>query len=163
MTFYAGQRLTAAELRGALGLSAHKGADTARATTTTLTADPDLTVSVLANTVYVVRLSLPYKGAATNTGDFKFGFSVPGGSSFAGGFIGVTNPLGVYLVSVTASSTLISYSNGTGSPLWCEVSATLITSGTAGSLTLTWAQNTSNATATTLMAGASLIAWQASL
>ena len=156
MPFAAGERLTANELNTALTLSVAKGADTARSLTTALAADPDLTVAVLANSLYVVRFSLPYKGAATGTGDLKFGFSVPPGATFAGGFIGVTNPLGVYLVSVTASSTLISYGNGTGNPLWCEVTATLTTSATAGNLTLTWAQNTSNATATTLMAGSSL-------
>lgn len=157
-TFAAGQRLTAGGLRAALGLSASKGADTARASTVTLTADPDLTVAVSANAVYVVKFSLLYKGAATGTGDFKFGFAVPPGATFAGGFLGIANPLGVTVGPVTASSTLVSYGNGTANPLWCEVNATLVTSGTAGSLTLTWAQNTSIATATTLMAGSSLSA-----
>lgn len=156
MPFTAGERLTASTLNEALTLSAAKGADTARTISTTLTADPDLTVAVLANSLYVCRFSLVYKGAATNTGDLKFGFSVPSGAAFAGGFIGVTNPLGAYLASVTASSILVSYSNGTGNPLWCQVTATLTTSATAGNLTLTWAQNTSSATATTLMAGSSL-------
>jgi hypothetical protein len=154
-TFSAGQRLTASGLRSALGLRARKAADTARTTTVTLTADPDLTLSVLANTVYLVKISMLYKGAATNTGDFKLGFSVPSGASLAGGFTGIANPLGVTIIPVTASSTLTSYSNGTGNPLWCMVTATLVTSA-AGSLTLTWAQNTSSATATTLMAGSSV-------
>jgi hypothetical protein len=162
-TFKAGQRLTAAALNAAIGLTARKGADTARSsanTGTTLTADPDLTVAVLANAAYLVTFSLLYKGAATNTGDFKFSFSAPSGATLAGGFLGINNPLGLYILPVTVSSTLVSYSNTTANPLWCEVTATLVTSSTPGNLTLTWAQNTSSATATTLMAGSSLQAAQ---
>ena len=156
-TFKAGNRQTAAALNGAIGLTAIKGADTARTSTTTLTADPDLTVAVLANTTYVVRFSLLYKGGATNASDFKFGFSVPAGATFAGGAITIANPLAVAILPVaSASSVLVSYSNGTGNPLWCQVTAGLIVSGTAGSLALTWAQNTSSGTATTLMTGSSL-------
>lgn len=162
-TFKAGQRLTAAALNAAIGLTARKGADTARSsanTGTTLTADPDLVIPVLANAAYLVTFSLVYKGAATNTGDLKFGFSVPSGATMPGGFLGITNPLALEILPVTASSTLVSYSNGTGNPLWCQVTATLVTSSTAGNLTLTWAQNTSSATSTTLMAGSSLQAAQ---
>lgn len=159
-TFQAGQRLTAATLNAAIGLRAAKGANTPRSTNTTLTADPDLSVAVLANSRYLVTLSLPYNGAATGTGDLKLGFSVPSGSTLPGGFLGIANPLGVAILPVTAASTLFSATNGTGNPLWCQVTATLFTSTTAGSLILMWAQNTSNATATTLMAGASLQAVQ---
>jgi hypothetical protein len=161
--FKAGQRLTAAALNAAIGLTARKGGDTARSsanTGTTLTADPDLTVAVLANSAYLVTFSLLYKGAATNTGDLKFSFSAPSGSTFAGGFLGITNPLALYILPVTVSSTLVSYGNGTSNPLWCQVTATLVTSSVAGAFTLTWAQNTSSATATTLMAGSSLRAAQ---
>jgi hypothetical protein len=159
-TFLAGKRLTAAALNAAIGLSAAKGGDTNRSsanTGTTLTADPDLTVAVLANTSYLVRFSLLYKGAATNTGDLKLSFSVPSGATLAGGFLGIANPLGVTILPVTsAASVLVSYSNGTGNPLWCQVTANLVTSAAAGNLVLTWAQNTSSATSTTLMAGSSL-------
>jgi hypothetical protein len=158
--FQAGQRLTAAALNAAIGLTARKAANTARALTTTLTADPDLTIPVLANSSYLVTIFLLYNGAATNTGDLKFGFSVPSGASLPGGVIGVANPLAVFTNSLTASSVLVSYGNGTGNPLWCGVTATLLTSSTAGSLTLTWAQNTSNGTATTLMTGSSMQAAQ---
>jgi hypothetical protein len=159
-TFRAGSRQTAGALDAALGLTARKAADTARSSTTTLTADPDLTIPVLANSSYLVTISLVYKGNTTNAGDLKFGFSVPSGATLPGGFLGITNPLALYIVSVTASSVLVSYSNGVGNPLWCTVTATLLTSGTAGNLTLTWAQNTSNGTATTLMTGSSMQAAQ---
>ena len=157
-TLNAGQRLTAGVLRSALGLRARKAADTGRSsasTGTTLTADPDLTLAVLANSVYLVKFSLLYKGAATGSGDIKLSFTVPSGASLPGGFEGIANPLSVAILPVTAASTLFSASNGTGNPLWCMVTATLVTSA-AGSLTLNWAQNTSSATATTLMAGSSV-------
>lgn len=159
-TFQAGQRLTAATLNAAIGLRAAKAADLPRATNTTLTADTDLAVAVAANSRYLVTISLLYKGAATNTGDLKIGFSVPSGATLPGQFLGIGNPLGVGIGPVTAASVLVSYGNGTSNPLACQVTATLVTSTTAGSLILTWAQNTSNATATTLMAGSSLQAVQ---
>lgn len=162
-TFKAGQRLTASALNAAIGLTARKAADTSRSsanTGTTLTADPDLVIAVLANSSYLVTIFLLYKGAATNTGDLKFGFSVPSGATLPGGVIGVANPLAVFTNSMTASSTLVSYSNGTGNPLWAQVTATLITSSTAGNLVLNWAQNTSSATSTTLMTGSSMQAAQ---
>jgi len=155
--FKAGTRLTAAVLNGAIGLTAIKSADTGRASTTTLAADPDLTVAVLANTAYLVRISMLYKSGTTNTGDLKIGFSVPTGATFAGGFLCISNPLGVAIFPVpTASTVMVSYGNGTSNPLWCEVTANLVVSTTAGNFTLTWAQNTSSGTATTLMAGSSL-------
>ena len=138
-----------------------KSASTSRSsanTGTTLTADPDLTVPVDANATYDVEISLPYNGAATGTGDIKFSFSVPSGASITGGFEGIANPLGVAILPVTTASTLFSASNGTGNALWCKISCTLFTSGTSGSLTLNWAQNTSSGTATTLLAGAKMSA-----
>jgi len=135
-----------------------KSASTSRTSTTTLTADPDLTVPVDANAAYDVEISLPYNGAATGTGDIKFSFSVPSGASITGGFEGIANPLGVAILTVATGSTLFSASNGTGNPLWCKISCTLFTSGTSGNLVLNWAQNTSSGTATTLLAGAKMSA-----
>ena len=152
----AGMAVTSALLQSMLPLTAVKSADTARSLTTTLTADPALTVTVVPNATYQMYVSLLYKGNTTNAGDLKFGFTQLTGASLAGGFLGITNPLGLYIVPVTATSTLVSYSNGTSNPLWCQVSATLVTTSGGGTFALLWAQNTSNATATTLMAGSSM-------
>jgi hypothetical protein len=48
--------------------------------------------------------------------------------------------------------------NGTTTLMAAELSFTLVTSSTAGNLQLQWAQNTSNATATTVKAGSVLTA-----
>jgi hypothetical protein len=150
--------LTSLLLQSMLPQSAVKASGTSRASSTTLTADPVLTVPVVASATYDVELSLLYNGAATGAGDLKYQWSVPSGATFAGWSEGITNPLGVGVGSVTASSVQVSYGNGTGNPLGCKVSGTLFMSTTGGNLVLTWAQNTSNATATTLMAGCKLVA-----
>ena len=158
-TFYAGQRLTASLLQGAVGVKAGKGADTARSsanTGTTLTADPDLTVTLAANSVYLVSLMLLYKGGTTGSSDFKFAWSLPAGASLAGEYMGIANPIGLISATITGASVTVSYTNGTGTPFDVTIEATVTTSSTAGNLTLTWAQNTSSATSTTLMAGSSL-------
>lgn len=152
----AGTTPTVTVLQAMIPLTAAKVSSTGPRVNNTLAADPDLTIPVAANARYLVTLSLKYNGNTTGSGDFKFSFSVPSGATFEGGFLGINNPLGVYVLPVTASSVLTSFSNGTGSPLWCMVKATLATSGTSGSFTLNWAENTTNATGTTLMAGSSL-------
>lgn len=154
----AGMAVTSALLQSMLPQSAVKSTGTARTLTTTLTADPDLTVPVTVGAVYDVELSLVYNGFTTGSGDLKFVWSVPSGATFAGGFLGIANPLGTTIAPVTGTSTQVSYGNGTGSTLWCMVSGTLFTSSSGGNLALTWAQNTSNATATTLMTGSKLSA-----
>lgn len=154
----AGIAVTSALLQSMLPQNALKSSSTSRTSTTTLAADPDLTVPVLANGKYDVELSLVYNGAATGAGDLKCSWSVPSGASFAGGFVGVSNPLGVAILPVTASSVQVTYGNGTGNALWCMVSGTLFMSSTPGNLVLTWAQNSSSGTATTLMTGSKLSA-----
>ena len=50
--------------------------------------------------------------------------------------------------------------NGATTPLGALVSGTVITGATAGNLQLQWAQNTSNATAASVLAGSALTAWR---
>jgi hypothetical protein len=154
----AGMALTSALLQSMLPQEAVKSSGTPRAATTTMTADLALTAAVAAGASYDVDLLMIYNGPATNTGDLKFEWLVPSGATFAGGFLGVANPLALYSTYVTATTVQVSYGNGTGNPLWCMVTGTLITSATAGNLQVQWAQNTSNATATTLMTGSKLSA-----
>ncbi len=157
----AGMALTSALLQSMLPQRGIKSSNLSRASTTSMTADPDLTVPVAANAKYDVDLTLAYNGAATNTGDLKFQLAGPSGATFGGTIFGVGNPLGTFNLYVSLSTTQVVYGNGTGNPLGCIVSGTLFTSGTAGNLTVNWAQNTSNATATTLMTGCKLRAARA--
>lgn len=154
----AGEVVTSPLLQSMLVQRAIKTSNTSRSTNTTLTADPVLTIPVVASATYDFELSLLYNGAATNAGDLKFQLSAPSGATFAGWDLAVTNPLGTGIGSVTLSTVVVSYGNGTGNPLGCMVSGTLFTSGTAGNLVLNWAQNTSSGTATTLMTGSKMSA-----
>lgn len=155
-TLYAGQRLTAATLQAMVGLKAAKTADLGRTSTTALTADPDLSVTLAANSVYVVGLLLLYKGGTTGSSDFKFSWSLPSGASLAGEYMGIANPVSLVSATITGASTTVSYTNGTGNPFPVTIEATVTTGSSAGAFALTWAQNTSSATTTTLMAGSNL-------
>lgn len=155
-TIYAGQRLTAATLQAMVGLKASKGADTARTSTTTLAADPDLSVTLAANSVYIVGLLLLYKGGTTGSSDLKFSWSLPSAATLAGEYMGIFNPIGLISTPITGSSVTVTYTNGTGNSYPVTIEATVTTSSTAGTFALTWAQNTSSGTATTLMAGSNL-------
>src|SRR5262249_54870488 len=62
---------------------AAKAADTSRASTTTLTNDPDLTVAVDASKSYELAMTLVYT-ATPSTGDLKYAFTVPAGAVFTG-------------------------------------------------------------------------------
>jgi hypothetical protein len=135
-------------------ITAVKAADTSRSSTTTLTADPDLTFSVLANSKYLVRFALIITGGATE--DFKF--SVGGPASFT---------LNSSIWYNTGNTTTITGDDSPNDntpdsvtiPCHATVPSTvwfdgyIATSGTAGTVSIKWAQNTSGATATILKAG----------
>src|SRR5262244_736215 len=60
-----------------------KPADTSRASNTTLTADPDLTVTVDANKTYFVNMTILFTAPAS-PGDLKWACTVPAGTVFNG-------------------------------------------------------------------------------
>jgi hypothetical protein len=135
-----------------------KTTTTSRASTTTLTADPDFTASVASAGTYMFELMLQCSGAALNSGDIKLlvqysgtvtsgtwqgiGMSTSGTTNIQnnGGSVvssgGVSQPFGV----AGASFSGIFVSGG-------------IVAGTSGTLSLLWAQNTSSATATNVRLG----------
>jgi hypothetical protein len=142
--------------------SAVKSANTARTSTTTRTADPHLTLTVRANVSYTVSGMLILSSAANAAGDFSMDFAFPANAVVHWGGVGPNNTI--------ASGSFIggefqAQSNQTVSPTGqtpygaTTVPNTVLLSGyvavgaTAGSLTLQWAQNTSNANATTLLTG----------
>lgn len=122
-------------------LFAVKSATTSRASTTTLTADPHLTVTVAANATYMMFCVLGY--TPTGAGGLKYGWIFPSGATMqwtdndgAGQAISGTN--------------ILNADDGTGP------TGMLVTSSTGGTFALRWAQITSNSTATNLLAGCSL-------
>lgn len=143
--------LAAAMAGGASGLTkAYKAVTTSRSSTTTPTADPELSLAVVANAVY--RFEAFARGYSTSANpDLKTIFTGPAGSAYrvvyGGGHSGFRMEGNVSEVSE------ISQSLGASTEGDIHYVGTLITAGTAGTFTLDWAQVTSDATATQMLSG----------
>lgn len=168
MTSYwkSGMRITAARANRALPISLAKAVATARDTTTTVSDDPELFLDLLDATVYDVRGMLLVTSAANAAGDFKYGWAwtgtmsvtMPGfgpDATLASASSVIGNWARLAPDTSTPSSTL-SYGTSTAGvtiPVNTRVTSTL-----AGRLSLQWAQDSSNANATTLEIGSFLTA-----
>lgn len=152
----AGTTPTVTVLNEMLPLEAMKAGNTSRTSTTALTADPDLVFALEANATYDFEMELLYNGGTNGSSDLKFAFTGPAGYGMTLGNISVTIPAGVGIGGGTQATTFTSGTVGAGNALMTRVTGRLTTSSTAGNLTLTWAQNTSSATATTLTAGSKM-------
>jgi len=127
---------------------------------TTFQNDDELFVSVEANAKYDVELFLLHSSGTT--GRLKIQFTAPASASFAWGVHAAevnTTTSNAVPETVMASRTIgetaqIGGGNATGTTAF--VRGTLTTSATAGTLTLQWAQVTSNATASQVRAGSIL-------
>jgi len=125
---------------------AFKPADTTRTLTTTLADDPDLVLPVLANKHYAFEMWISEN--VHNTPDLK---------------IAITMPAGATLESLLMSSAFASADDtydgssrivfGTATVDSVTLIGAITVAGTAGNVTLQWAQNTSDANNTTLLEG----------
>jgi len=142
----------------------YKTGSTSATSDTTVDADPHLTSAVDANSTYVGYFVLFMTG--TDASDFKYSLTVPTGAT------GFHVPMGLG-TAVTDSAAGTLNVNGTSTfsttkAVGTDASFTTVamihvvvnTSVTAGSVTLQWAQNTSDATATQLFAGSYLLLWK---
>ncbi|MCM2580439.1 hypothetical protein [Streptomyces meridianus] len=145
----AGQRITGQLLRDMQPTYIYKTVNTDRASTTTLTNDPDLTVDLDANAVYMVEFCVMLGGP----GPTKTAWAVPAGSD---GLKGVQGPASTANsddgISMRTGShnfgTVVTYgyrSSGAGNLEFIQESGLVITT-TAGTLAYQWAQVTSNTT-----------------
>jgi len=155
-----GDVLSAADMNAwTVPLAAIKPSDTQRNNTTSVTNDPDLQLSLAAGAVYLVEALVQYKGTTTGNSDIKFTINAPGGATgfwidIREGIVGFANVLSAtnaFGVTDNAGT------NGTANlePLFLKASVTTVG---AGTLAFAWAQNTSNATNTTVTAGSILSA-----
>lgn len=138
--FTAGQILTADDLNAALPLApAVKSADES-VSGTTLQNDDHLFLTVAANSVYTLEL----EGAqdSPGAGDLKAVFSVPSGTT--GTLCGSDG--GVTFAGTSLTGTLVF--GGVGAAEYLRVFGRVVTSSTAGTLRLTWAQNASSGSST---------------
>jgi hypothetical protein len=168
-TYLGGQRITASLLRSGQEVVARKTADTSRAATTTTTPDPHLQFDVVANAVYRWHGWLKYDGPTA--ADILIDSSAPSGALGEWSAIGVGHSpvIGAsatpafqtdtqdgrgYLMRVETNDVTAARSYGclgTGLvPLTMQLYGTLRVGTTGGTLSLDWAQATSNATACTL-------------
>lgn len=137
-------------------LEAIKTADTSRANTTVLAADPHLSLSLDANSTYSFELEFAYSG--TTTPQIKTALTGPSGSSGNIGAINIASSGSGAFAGAFATTIINSSGAGTG---FQRIRGRIVTTN-AGTFALTWAQSTSSATASTIYDGASLRATQIS-
>lgn len=155
----AGMSLTSALLQAMLPVDGYKSGDQSVTSSTTLVNDSALVVPVSPVAVYHVEALIYYLGTTHATADIKFNFTFPSGATSAGvSYLGQSTALAVQQGQVALGGALTFGTNGTGNVMVAKLEFTLTTSISGGSLQLQWAQNTSNATATTVKAGSLLTA-----
>lgn len=147
MPFAAGQFLTAEDLNNALPIPPAVKSTDESVSGTTLQNDDHLFVTLAANSVYTLEL----EGAqdSPGAGDMKAVFSVPSGTT--GTLCGLDGA--VPFAGTSLTGTLVF--GGIGSAEFFRVFGRVVTSSTAGTLRLTWAQNASSGSST-LKAGTML-------
>jgi len=154
---YAGQRFTAALASSMLWLDAFKTASTDRTSTTTITADPELQIAVEANAEYEFQFMLRIGG--NTTGKIDIQMTTPSGAtgSYSCTRLSTSATADSGDATEVRTSPRILYNvETTFNPISTSAhqvligSGRLITSSTAGTFSVDWAQNVSNATATTM-------------
>lgn len=160
---YAGQRITATLLTSMEPINVWKTNNTDRASTTTVTDDPDLTVTLEANATYRAVFYLHY--AATDTARFKTQWTVPSGATGNRTAVGAdqgvilsgTSSGGTGRYGVHGYTTACTYGTRNDNTFLCSaIEEAVLTTTSAGTLAIQWAQATSSATASRLGAGSSL-------
>jgi hypothetical protein len=127
---------------------------------TVLVNDGVLTLPVLANAIYQMELFLIYNSNAT--ADFKIAFTAPAGAAMTWGQLGLDTAVagaGSVAGDVRAGVTTIAGNlpyGGAGADACGIAVGVLVMAGTAGTLTVQFAQNTANVSNTTIQAGSAL-------
>lgn len=150
----------AAAWSGAVKLS-----DTSRASTTTLAADPHLTVPVLASGIYRGESTL-YWNSASATPDARIRMTFPSSdfiwtqlrvvSTHASNGSNTTVDFGGEVLTAATQTSTITGLAVTTAVLVVIIDFTIVVGGSSGNLVLEWAQNTSDANATILKKGSSV-------
>jgi hypothetical protein len=159
-TFYAGQRVTAADLAGALPLLGWVKTDVSKISSTTLADATGLAVTLAASATYAIDAYLAY--VAVEAADIKISLSAPEGSTGHWGLMplaaATTGSLGNldgtrqsgFGDSVTQTAGGSSVLSG---QMMCQPHAYVVTSGASGLLQVRFAQATSSASPTLIKAG----------
>lgn len=159
MTFSPGI-LTAAALNAAFAavtpLYVEKAANESVTSNTALQDDDHLVLAVAASTKYKIELPLFYNASAS--GNLKVAFTFPAGASLLvrgnGYLVGGTFTSNLNYINASSGVTTLSYAGGSAPSVLLV--GILTVGATAGNLRLQWAQDTSNASPTTIIAGSSM-------
>jgi hypothetical protein len=153
----AGQRITAAMLESMQPLWIGKTVTTDRPSTTTITADPELVLPVEANAEYIFEFYLRISGVQAGGIDIQPTTPTGGTGSYSCTRLTADATADTGQAVETRTSTRLLFNVETEfSPVSTtahqvlEGSGRLITAGTSGNFSIDWAQNASNATATSM-------------
>lgn len=153
----AGQKITGTLLNNMMPVTAIKTASTSRASTTTISADPELQLSVEAGAEYVGEFYFRISGVAA--GDMDLQFTTPAGATGSWGGTRLTAPAAddgtggartSVRAALNAEISLSTPSTTTAQVVNGQFRITM--GGTSGTLSIDWAQGTSNATASVMEA-----------
>lgn len=155
-TYSVGQVLTANDVNvWFLDIVRNKPTDEGPITTTTLQNDNDLILPLAANSSYELDGYLFATGAAIGTADIKLGLTVPAGTTYhfttQGYAAAVGTPVPDMSAARSSGTAAMGVNGGSSSPVIIKGQVT--TSSTSGNLTLQWAENTGNASGTSVLAG----------
>lgn len=165
-SFYAGQRPDAALLEQLIPLFVRKGTDESVTSNATVQADDELTIPSIPPGIWEFHGQLWVAGASGTNQDVKIAFAFPtgvfswAGSGFHPNWNNVDGSRDFHAGGELEVTTSVASSEGFGTVTGDNVPITLtglLENTASGDLTLHWAQNTSNATATTMKAGSWLL------
>lgn len=154
-TWSVGQVLTASDVNvWFVDIVRNKPTDEGPITTTTLQNDNDLILPLAANSSYELDGYLYATGATINTADIKIGFTAPSGTTYRFTTLGYdlsVSPSPKLSQALSSGTSSHGVNGGSASPV--EIKGWVTTSSTAGNFTLQWAENTGNASGTSVLAG----------
>lgn len=136
-----------AAITQAYGVRAGKTSTQTVNNSATLVNDTEMFWAVEANAIYDLDILLLYNSNAT--ADFKWAWTYPTGLTMAYSVLAFNTASTLFIdATFTESATVNAGGDGTDLPVWLKGS--VIVGSTAGTLQLQWAQNTANASNTTL-------------
>jgi hypothetical protein len=154
-TWSVGQILTASDVNTwFVDIVRNKPTDEGPITTTTLQNDNDLILPLAAGAAYELDGYLAASGASISTADIKTGFTAPSGASFrftTFGYSLTSNAVVAISAARSSGAAPQGVDGSAASPV--IIKGWVTTTATSGNFTLQWAENTGNASGTSVLAG----------
>lgn len=140
-------------------VSVRKATSEPIASSAALQDDNELLFAANASETWIYDVSFIYTTGASATPDIRVGMNGPTGSTcvYQASDIAHAGNAAAGATACNASISLTTTSTGTKGGI---LTGSITTAGTAGNVVFRWAQNTSNATATTVVAGSSIVAFK---